>query len=397
MKEEGAKRLRGTSRPSEHPDFGDNALMATFQLAVHDLLASGNFLGVDEETTTGGLIGAISATAPWCFEAHGDHPDFNWVKYKKSGNSPLAEPSTGADFALVLRISQSICRIAIFQAKLQEENGEFSIHQISPARKDGDRIPEPQFVRLKHYSRSLLKAAKQRSSATASIEWAHYLLYNPDTIRALPLSRLGYFSRHYSNYLEASKKDFSTRLKAAMSAMPNNAPPSKTKTPKAKEKSDSMDKDKEEVAVDVKNISSKAKTDLAEIFWNKHKPGTAGAGNGGFNLISLLTAGASDAVSKPPGWLELQTETEAKNLIGKLSIDLDIYVGRISSDPNLDPTFGGFLGDSFDNLKERGKQVSEANVSDAEKDLLNIATLINNRAPAPPNAPPPTKSKRAIK
>ncbi|QII28317.1 hypothetical protein G6052_06075 [Stenotrophomonas maltophilia] len=387
MKEKGAKRLRETSRPDEHPDFGDNALMATFQLAVHDLLASGNFLGVDEETTTGGLIGAISATAPWCFEAHGDHPDFNWVKYKKSGNSPLAEPSTGADFALVLRITQSTCRIAIFQAKLQEENGGFSIHQISPARKDGDRIPEPQFVRLVHYARSILKAAKHKYSVTAPIEWAHYLLYKSDTIRAVPLSSLRHFSNHYFKLLSASRIDFAKKLKAAKLTLPNDISPSETKAPKDQEKRDGEGKEQKEFGVNVKEISSKAKIALAEQFWNKHKPGAVGTGNGGFNLISLLTAGASEAVSKPPGWLELETETQAKDFIKKLSTDLDFYVGRISSDPDLDPTFGGFLGNSLDNLRERGEQVSETNTSAADADLINIATLIKNHKPAPPKTP----------
>jgi len=397
MAEKKAKRLRGPSRPSEHPALGDNALIATFQLAVHDLLVSGNFLGIDEETTTGGLLGAISATAPWCFKANGDQPEYNWVKYKKSGNSPLAEPSTGADFALVLRITQSICRIAIFQAKLQEENGEFSIHQISPAREDGNRIPEPQFVRLQHYARSLLKAAKHKFSATSRLEWAHYLLYKPDTIRALPLSQLSYFSRHYSTHLKASQEDFSIRLKDAISAMQNNIPPSKTDGPEGKEKCDSKRKKKEDVGVDTKKIPSKAKTDLAEIFWNRYKPGTAGTGNGGFNLITLLTAGASGIVSRPPGWLELETETQAKDLIEKLSIDLDIYVGRISSDPSLDPTFAGFLSDSFDNLKQHGKKVSETNISTADAELVNIAAIIKNRPPAPPNTAPTPQSRHSMK
>ncbi|MCT8358768.1 hypothetical protein NLA05_21305, partial [Xanthomonas citri pv. anacardii] len=99
MEERAKARLRKLSRPGDHSSLGDNALMATFQLSVHDLLASGNFLGMDEETTTGGLLGAVSATAPWCFEAYGHGPFFHWVRHKKSGKNRLAEPSTGADFA----------------------------------------------------------------------------------------------------------------------------------------------------------------------------------------------------------------------------------------------------------------------------------------------------------
>ncbi|WP_349419737.1 hypothetical protein NJ284_13215 [Xanthomonas citri pv. anacardii] len=204
------------------------------------------------------------------------------------------------------------------------------------------------------------------------------MLYKPDAIRALPLSELRYFSDHYTRHLVEAKNDYKRQIEIATSAAREKI---SNKTSQS-----GNDSKQDQPRESSHNMSSELKISLAEKYWNKHKPGTIREGALGSNIITLLTLGASDTISKPDGWLELETETQAKDLIQKLSIDLDIYVGRISDDPGLDPTFGGFLGETFDNLKERGTQVSASNVSSAEAELTNMVALINNRTPCPTSA-----------
>lgn len=102
-----------------------------------------------------------------------------------------SEAYTGADFAIVLRLSKSSWRAAIFQAKRSEgKNLSFKHLHISPARED--LPPEPQIMRLRDHSLSILTKkplpAGKAEWSTEDLSFAHYLIYHDDDAYLSPLS-----------------------------------------------------------------------------------------------------------------------------------------------------------------------------------------------------------------
>jgi len=103
---------------------------------------------LDEETITGALLGALNAEISW-FE----HASFgtnlaqcSWMSYTKRDKSSMAEPISGADFALALRFPGGLSRVAVFQAKRVTTNASHtSIDRRSK------KHPEQQFYRLAQF------------------------------------------------------------------------------------------------------------------------------------------------------------------------------------------------------------------------------------------------------
>ena len=79
---------------------------------------------LDEETLTGSILGALSASLGFCVEPRDTDPieaskKFFWARYNKgtARKNEHSEARNGADFALVLINEHGIRRLAIFQAK----------------------------------------------------------------------------------------------------------------------------------------------------------------------------------------------------------------------------------------------------------------------------------------
>lgn len=148
---------------------------------------------VDEEITTAALLGFFASNIAWTSTllVDSDISPLSWVHYGKHKKDKTSEAYTGADFAIVLRLSKSRWRAAIFQAKRSEgESRSFKHLHISPAREN--RPPEPQIIRLRDHSLSILTKkplpkGKPRWS-TEDLSFAHYLIYHDDDAYLSPLS-----------------------------------------------------------------------------------------------------------------------------------------------------------------------------------------------------------------
>ncbi|MBZ2682157.1 hypothetical protein IPR78_19680 [Xanthomonas perforans] len=166
-------------------------LSDAFALAIDGLIESKMTGDVEEELTTGALVGSMASHAYWvsALEDELSVTPFVWTHYRKSGQDSASEPWTGADFALMLQVAPNMFRAAVFQAKRAGmSKGSFKSLQFAPAR--GSHPREPQIVRLARYGRNV----QSNSSAGPSLHWVHYLGYQREEIFHVPLSEM-------SNYL----------------------------------------------------------------------------------------------------------------------------------------------------------------------------------------------------
>ncbi|WP_155761156.1 hypothetical protein [Stenotrophomonas maltophilia] len=372
------------------PSIGENALMATFQVALKGFITSAYFEGNDEETTTGALLGAIAATAPWAFKAFDQSPDFNWVRYPKSGSSQTAEPSSGADFALILRVTPDLCRVALFQAKRANRDGSFSVHQISPARKMENKIPEPQFIRLEDYAHRLLDAVGDLPATASTLHWVHYISYEREAIIATPLSELQHISQHYrisrksatESYTELLRERFKNTTTTIYKDGTTKQEDENNKEPEQRE----QDKEEDEEDIIGKGPTSHDKSILARRAWKSMKPGNVEPKKGATHFTSLLTMGCSQTIPTAPGWVDVSTRKKARNLVKILSRDLDFYVARISDDPSLDPTFGGFMDYGIAEHSKRKIRAAK-NIDEAVKANIDSAISLIKPTPEPDSSP----------
>lgn len=167
---------------------GLRLLSVAFQLAVESVLETRMSGDVDEELTTGALLGGIAAHSPWLHKlaSHDGLSSYIWTNYRRSGKDSASEPLTGADFALILKVAKDRFRVAVFQAKRAGERlGAFRAFQLSPARPGVH--PEPQIIRLLSYANN----AEMSGSVKESLSWVHYLGYQKRSIFHEPLSCMG--------------------------------------------------------------------------------------------------------------------------------------------------------------------------------------------------------------
>lgn len=365
------------------PDFGEelelSALSVTFQLACNGFICSEYFSNADEETTTGALLGAIASTAPWCFQALSQEPDFNWIRFAKSGNARNAEPSTGADFALILRVTDKLSRLAIFQAKCADNYGNFSVHQISPGRANQDKIPEPQFIRLMDFARDVENAIPASEESIKLLNWVHYIAYEPDAIIATPLAALRATSEHYESYREKAESLYKAKL---AERYPNTGKRQRTTRRKSKE---------EPRVIDYTVASSAEKSQVAADIWSAFEPESICSRDDGIQLLTLLTIGASPTMHRHPGWLELDSRMKLGRFLTAVNGKIDIYVGRIDDSINLDLTFGKILDGVREFRVKRREQMSAKLINAVTSELKSLFPDAEPES----NASPPTASKRS--
>lgn len=171
-----------------------NYLSAALQIAVFHLLRSGISNDVDEESFTAALLGSFCEACQVCVAAMppASNSSLTWRRHSKSSSGKLGESATGADFALIVRHSNSFARAAVFQAKNgQSDIGSFKASHLSPATKDYPE--EEQFVRLRRYCYCILsgkEGVEEASLDLQSIGWAHYLVYEKFAAYCSPLSSL---------------------------------------------------------------------------------------------------------------------------------------------------------------------------------------------------------------
>ncbi|WP_372353785.1 hypothetical protein ACDH63_07300 [Xanthomonas axonopodis pv. maculifoliigardeniae] len=287
------QRLQGVNQP-----YQLNALGATFQIALLELLTSCVLTDKDEETITASLLGAFAATAPWCVEAFHtvSSPSLAWIRHPKSGKHILAEPGTGADFALIIRVSANQFRVAIFQAKKSKSRG-FSVDHISPARAAPKKHPEPQFLRLADHGLAVLKAVGKRLPSFTQLGWVHYLVYED---LAFTCSELTAYQPIYAFYKNAKQVVRASVISSLHSG-----------------------------------ITKKEITALFEKEWKLHLHADVLKANNAVDFSALLTAGATKFAPPKRGFLELNSITEVQAFLNCAIDFMDVY--ECTDDPSLTP------------------------------------------------------------
>ncbi|MBK0025597.1 hypothetical protein IAE57_05460 [Stenotrophomonas sp. S48] len=274
-------------------DARNSELLArALELSIRDVVLCKLIKHVDEEITTAALLGFFASNIAWtsALLADSEISPLSWVHYSKHKKDKTSEAYTGADFAIVLRLSKSRWRAAIFQAKRSEsEHLSFKHLHISPAR-DG-RPPEPQIIRLKDHSLSMVAQKPlpngQLEWSTKDLSFAHYLIYHHDDAYLSPLS----------DHTEEIKK------------------------------------------IDLTNtqIKSKGKTDLDDVkaLWDKVSgkkvlyPKTIPIRN----FSDLLRSGVTEP-QMAQGWLEINRWTEASSFIKQTRLLMDVFEGAPLSELN---------------------------------------------------------------
>ncbi|WP_146146980.1 hypothetical protein [Stenotrophomonas maltophilia] len=179
-----------------------NYLSAALQIAVFHLLRSGISKNIDEESFTAALLGSFCESCQVCVAGMppASNSSLTWRRHNKSGKGTQGEAATGADFALIIRLSNNFARAAVFQAKNgQSEKGSFKASHRSPEIEDYPE--EEQFVRLRRYCRRILSAkndAEEASLDLDSLGWSHYLVYENFAAYCSPLSSLSILEQRIS-------------------------------------------------------------------------------------------------------------------------------------------------------------------------------------------------------
>lgn len=205
--------------PKKTSDAPPNIVSPAINIAVLSIIAGGLCGGIEEEATTGALLGAIACNMEWLThlyvkknESEGSKADqtslCNLVIYQKKGGATSSEAWTGSDFAILIKISENKYRAAIFQAKRMEKCGSFLAIQLSPGNEHC--LPEPQIVRQLRYAQNYKGQPSSEIEEIEKIDWIHLLFYREDSIAYSSLSTLSTLCsaivKHNENfYLNESK------------------------------------------------------------------------------------------------------------------------------------------------------------------------------------------------
>ncbi|MDT7826862.1 hypothetical protein [Xanthomonas hortorum] len=286
-------------------------LAGALQVAVIEALTINAVSKLEEEEMTAAFIGAMAATIPWFADAFPTEltPGFDWHKYSKSGRGETSEGSTGADFALLIRIGFDTARVAVFQAKQTSNDGSVNIHRMSPNRPAEGKLPQPQILRLAEHG---LRALPNRSSVS-SLTWVHYAAYENENCFCIPLSSI---TTVVDSYIDM---DNSINLKL-------------------KERVDKLIEDKHP------RLAEAAKEIACEL-WADHERRSINRNSDSLDLVHLLTIGASTPWGfDAPGWLPLDGKTAIDGFVQRTSGSLrliEAYVALPPTPENTPTTEGG--------------------------------------------------------
>lgn len=268
------------------------------KIAADDLIANGFSGGVDEEIATAALLGMITSNIAWCssFTMSETLPPMSWVHYSKNKKDDTSESYSGADFAIVIKLSPLRYRAAIFQAKRSKSRKlNFKYHQISPAVQGF--AAEPQFLRLSKHGLRILAACRPRQNKTTptfkELDFLHYLVFDKSSC---PCSAITEFEDKYIELI----------------AYQRTATPGDTKDEES-----------------------------AKLFWTKYSEKLLYSDASlRIELGELLVLGADNASNSPAkGWLELKGFRQASEFIKSTKLLMDVF--ETSPIPNMKPTVSG--------------------------------------------------------
>ncbi|MEA9559566.1 hypothetical protein [Xanthomonas campestris] len=272
-------------------------LSFAFDLAIQGILENGLSGIVEEETTTGALLGAMASHAPWAYvlgECDSSLIPYSWTHFSKSGSNSNSEAWVGADFALIFRVDDTNFRAAVFQAKRAKNlKGGFDTLQIAPAIDSWP--PEPQILRLARFG------SKAKYMAGNTCDWMHYLIYEENRVSCISIMDAERGLRaHLAGIADSSAK----AMKVARGIYDLTG----------------THMTKSEVAKLWENSKSRFTPEKPAEDW-----------------IAMLRKGIESSSNHPiPGWLSLEGVNDAESFIQATSAYVDVYEGSPSK---YGPTF----------------------------------------------------------
>lgn len=169
---------------------------AAFTIAMKNTVDSLIAATQSEEVISSVFLGSLIANYPWCALLC-DAPDENveeccWGQYKKNGNDLGTERNSGADYALVIKHSESDVRVAVIQAKRAHRNR--SNQYFVDVHRDAvlvDGVSHVQMDSLVKTGKLFLEAAGRTCNDIRDIHFIHYLGYLESEFRAVSLGYMG--------------------------------------------------------------------------------------------------------------------------------------------------------------------------------------------------------------
>ncbi|AOL19846.1 hypothetical protein MOU_20173 [Xanthomonas citri pv. malvacearum str. GSPB1386] len=307
-------------------------LAGALQVATIEALAVNEASELDEEEMSATFIGAMAATIPWFASEFTDSftPGFDWHKYSKNGRGETSEGSTGADFALMIRIDDKNARVAVFQAKPAFDEGSINIHRISPNRISENMLPQPQILRLAQHG---FKALPKGATAT-DLTWVHYAIYDKANCFCISLSSIAVLLDEYAKFDESIRDDLQKRIDALV----KEKPPALAEAAKA----------------------------AARELWEPHKSREIKRLGDSVDLVHLLTIGAATHWGfNAPGWLPLEGKMAIDGFVKRAAGSLRLIEARLATPPTPEntPTIEGGAPQS-----PKGKIVASLNKAAESKD-----------------------------
>ena len=177
---------------SERPLGPVEAIMINAVLTLEHVLSPDRF---DEETITAAFLGSLAGGLPWVALAVGsrapDGSEVAWGHFAKKASSVkhvIAESTSGADFALTIRIAPDRVRLGLFQAKRPKDRATRKILIFKDAPDQAQQ--KAQFRALRKTAMEITESALGRSAWLLDLHWVHYLGYLRDGPVAVALPTL---------------------------------------------------------------------------------------------------------------------------------------------------------------------------------------------------------------
>jgi hypothetical protein len=192
---------------AQHTDRPMSAIDAALYYVVSRLQQQQLSGHLEEEVITSSLMGSMSSTFPLSIALFGTGEPQNtecyWAQYRKAKPTGVSqkdfEAVSGADFALVLRLGDDLCRVALFQGKKGEVSrlpgGKINLHRRCDPPKGN--IDDPtwrpaQMVALRDAGVAIMDAIDPGVVHTIEhLCWIHYLGYFDKLARAIQMADLG--------------------------------------------------------------------------------------------------------------------------------------------------------------------------------------------------------------
>ncbi|WP_329913664.1 hypothetical protein [Stenotrophomonas sp. SMYL86] len=319
-------------------------LAGALQIAAGDVFALNSDAALDEEEITFALLGAFSSTIPSMASWFPKYftPSFQWQRYGKSTRGAGSEGATGADYALLIRLSNNFARAAIFQAKKLGKDLGIDLSSISPFRAIENQesiYPEPQILRLARNARSI-----SSGMTNDNLDWVHFAAYGVDGCFCTPLSDHTALVTHYGDIQEVLREKL-VALRDSLEKMANESRikivEKRTEWMALRKKmpagAQSSPPPRLPNSARVQDEINRKLKDTASDEWKDHIKTKLPTSANSQELIHMLALGASVPPGKPAkGWLNLESKEAIKKFEDNALTTINIVQMSVAAELTLD-------------------------------------------------------------